>query len=93
MLEGDVNTGVGEGSGFCFYFGKLKKNICIHRYMYIHCDTGEKEVVSRLFQSSSKQPPFLKYWENIQKSRDWYILLLLLKKVGDKTPPQPCLDW
>lgn len=92
-LKGMWRLGVGKGMGFVSLFVNLrKKNICTHICIYIQTREREKWYVRcRLRcrrQSSSKQPSFLKYWENIQKSRDWYILSLCYSKKWEvKLPP------
>lgn len=64
MIEGDMRSGGGEGSVFCFF-------LLIEEKRYLHIYTHMKEscyVGSRLFPSSSEPPYFLKYWANVQKS-------------------------
>lgn len=61
MLEGDMRSGGGEGSVFCFFLLIEEK-----KYLQIYAHTKESCYVgSRLFLSSSEPLYFLKYWANV----------------------------
>lgn len=83
------------GECFLFLFLLIKeKNI--YTCICIHTETHERERKKKSdkldvdSQSSSKQPSFLKYWENIQKPRHWYLLSLCYSKKSEvKLLPTP----
>ena len=75
-----------------------EKNTYIHVYVWTHRHMTERstKLEVHFFRAVQSSHLFCNTWENIWKSRDWYILsLCYLKEVGSKAPPhpQPCLDW
>lgn len=76
------------GEWFLFLFFLIKE-----KDIHTCIQTQIREISDKFFQSGSKQPSFLKYWENIQQSREWSILFLCYSKKWEAKAPTLTLYW